>query len=77
MRIVLVVMRAGAKIVQHRSQEAASIHAIAGNVRLGLPTRALDLPAGRLLAIAPGLAHDVEAMADSAFLLTLARGAQG
>jgi quercetin dioxygenase-like cupin family protein len=34
-----------------------------------------DLTAGRLLVIAPGLAHDVEAVADSAF--TLARGAQG
>lgn len=37
----------------------------------------LEPPAGRLLVIAPGLAHDVEAVADSAFLLMLARGAQG
>ncbi len=77
MRIVLVVMRGGAKIAQHRSQDTASIHAITGHVRLALPTRTVDLPAGRLLVIAPRLAHDVEAVTDSAFLLTLAIGAQG
>jgi hypothetical protein len=71
MRIVLLVMRAGAKIAEHRSQDTASIHALAGHVRLMLP-------------IAPWIfrrqaprdragVHDVEAVADSAFLLTLAR----
>lgn len=74
MRIVLVVMRAGAKIAQHRSQDVASIHAISGRVRLALPARTVELPAGRLLVIAPRLAHDVEAVVDSAFLLTLALG---
>lgn len=77
MRVVLVVMRAGAKIAEHRSQDPASIHALAGHVRLALPDRTVDLPAGKLLVIAPGLAHDVEAVADSAFLLTLAQGGHG
>jgi quercetin dioxygenase-like cupin family protein len=77
MRIVLVVMRAGAKIAEHRSQDTASIHAHAGHVRLTMPDRAVDLPAGKLLVIAPGLAHGVEAVAASAFLLTLARGGHG
>lgn len=73
----VVVTSVGGKIAQHCSQqETASIHAIAGNVRLGWPTRTMDLPAGKLLVLAPGLAHDVEAVADSGFLLTLARGAQ-
>jgi quercetin dioxygenase-like cupin family protein len=75
MRIVLIVIRAGATIVQHRAEDTASIHAITGHVRLSLATRTVDLPAGRVLVIAPGLAHDVEAVADSAFLLTLARSA--
>jgi len=73
-RVVLIVMRAGAKIAQHRSQETASIHTLAGHVRLALPDRTVDLPTGRLLVIAPGLPHDVEALGDSAFLLTLGRG---
>lgn len=40
----------------------------------------LDLavdPAGKLLVIAPGLAHGVEAVAASAFLFTLVRGGHG
>ncbi len=77
MRIVLVVIRAGAKIAEHHSQDTASIHALAGHVRLTLPDRTVDLPAGKILVIAPGLAHNVEAVADSAFLLTLARGEPG
>lgn len=72
MRVVLVVMAAGARIAQHRSQATASIHAVAGHLRLTLPDRVVELPAGHLLVIAPGLAHDVEAIADSRFLITLA-----
>jgi quercetin dioxygenase-like cupin family protein len=75
-RIVLIVMRAGAKIAQHRTQDTASISAITGTVRFGLPARTMELSPGRLLVIPPGLAHDVEAVGDSAFLLTLARAAQ-
>jgi quercetin dioxygenase-like cupin family protein len=75
-RIVLVVMRAGAKIAQHQTQDTASISTIAGTVRFGLRARTVEVGAGRLLVIPPGLAHDVEAVGDSAFLLTLARGAQ-
>lgn len=75
-RIVLVVMRAGAKIAAHRTQDTASIYAFAGTVRFGLPARAVELSAGRLLVIPPGLTHDVEAVTESAFLLTLAHGTQ-
>jgi quercetin dioxygenase-like cupin family protein len=77
MRVVLIVMRAGARIAQHRSQETASIHTLAGHVRIALPDRTLELPTARLLVIAPGLPHDLEALGDSAFLLTLARGEPG
>ncbi len=74
MRVVLVVIRAGAKIDEHRSGDTASIHALTGHIRLGLPDHTVDLAAGRLLVIAPGVTHGVEAVSDSAFLLTRARG---
>jgi quercetin dioxygenase-like cupin family protein len=63
MRIVLVVMRAGARIAEHGANDTASIHAISGHVRLRLPDNAVDLPAGRLLVLERGLRHDVEAVA--------------
>ena len=34
LRIVLVVMKAGARIVEHRADETASAHALSGHVRL-------------------------------------------
>ena len=71
MRIVLIVMRAGARIAEHGANDTASIHAISGHVRVRLPNNAVDLPAGRLLVLERGLRHDVEAVAESAFLLTL------
>lgn len=71
LRVVLVVMKAGARIAEHQANETASIHALTGHVRLQLPEKVADLPAGRLLVIERGVRHDVEAMAESAFLLTL------
>jgi quercetin dioxygenase-like cupin family protein len=71
LRIVLVVMKAGARIAEHRATDTASVHTLSGHVRLQLPDKAADLPAGRLLVLERGLRHDVEAVAESAFLLTL------
>ena len=71
LRIVLVAMKAGARIAEHRANETASIHTISGHVRLHLPEEVADLPAGRLLVVERGRRHDVEAVDESAFLLTL------
>jgi len=71
LRIVLVVMKAGARIAEHRADETASIHALSGHLRLRLPDKIADLAGGQLLVLERGLKHDVEAVADSAFLLTL------
>lgn len=70
-RIVLIVMRAGARIAEHQANETASIHVLSGRMRLRLPDHDADLPAGRLLVLQRGLRHDVEALVESAFLLTL------
>lgn len=77
LRIVLVVMRAGARIAEHRAQEITSIHALSGCVRLALTDRSLELAGGRVIAIAPDLRHQVEALTDSALLLTLAWSERG
>jgi quercetin dioxygenase-like cupin family protein len=38
-----------------------------------LPTASIELTAGQLLAVESGIRHDVEAIEDSAFLLTIGR----
>jgi len=72
LRIVLVVMKAGARIAEHRAQEITSIQTVSGQVRVALLERSLELAAGGVLVVAPDLRHQVEAVADSSLLLTLA-----
>lgn len=72
LRVVLVVMRAGARIAEHRANDTASVHTVRGHVRLQLPDSVADLPAGQVLVLERGLRHDVVAITESAFLLTLA-----
>ncbi len=71
MRIVLIVMKAGARIAEHRANETASVHTLSGHMQLHLPDATVDLPTGQVLVIERGLKHDVEAVQDGAFLLTL------
>lgn len=71
LRVLLVVMKAGSHIAKHRANESAVIHALYGQVRLRLPDRTVELHAGHLLTLEPGIQHDVEAAVDSAFVLTL------
>ncbi|MDQ2642888.1 MAG: hypothetical protein M3020_03670 [Myxococcota bacterium] len=71
LRIVLVVMKAGARLAEHQANDTASLQTLSGNVRLKLPETAIELPAGRLLVLERGLRHDVEAISECAFLLTL------
>src|SRR4029077_14945781 len=76
MRVVLIAMKAGARIAEHTANETVSIQTLSGRLRLQLPRlarqredRIVELPIGRLLVLERGLAHDVEAVGDSAFLL--------
>ncbi len=70
-RIVLVEMRAGAVMSEHRAEGRISIHCLAGKIRVKAAGEAVDLPAGQLLALDCGIPHDVEAVKDCAFLLTI------
>lgn len=71
LRIVLVVMKATARIAEHHAKETVSIQALSGHLRLRILNKVVELPAGQLLVLEGGLRHDVEAVLESAFLLTL------
>jgi len=72
LRIVLIAMPAGTRMGEHRAPGALSIHTLVGEVSLHVLGETIGLPAGRLLALEPHVAHDVEARAESAILLTVA-----
>jgi quercetin dioxygenase-like cupin family protein len=71
LRIVLISMKANTLMHEHKATARISIQTISGHLRLRLPERTADLPAGHLLVLDQCLPHDVEALEDSAFLLTL------
>lgn len=71
LRIVLIAMKANTRMHEHTAAGRISVHALNGHIRLQLPERVEDLPAGHLLALDQCVPHDVEAAEDSAFLLTL------
>jgi quercetin dioxygenase-like cupin family protein len=71
LRIVLIAMKANTRMHEHTAAGRISVHSLKGHIRLHLPERVVDLPAGRLLALDQCVPHDVEAAEDSAFLLTI------
>ena len=72
-RIVLVRMKPGSYMSHHRAEGPISIHVIRGKVRVHLPEERMeDLNPGDLLTLERCLEHDVEALEECAFLLTIA-----
>lgn len=72
LRVVLIALKSGASLGEHRTSGRISIQTLKGRVRLQLPSEAVDLPADALLVLAPSIPHDVEAMELSVVLLTIA-----
>jgi len=78
LRVMLMVLKAGAHIKEHEAQETVAIQLLSGQVRFKLASREVELHTGQLLLLEAGLRHDVRALQDSAFTLTLGwRGAAG
>jgi len=70
--IVLIALRAGARMEQHRAAGRISVQTLAGHLRLQTAGSNVDLPVGRLVSLERDVPHDVEALEESAFLLTIA-----
>jgi len=71
-RIVLTALQAKTTIHEHHSAGRISVQTIEGHLRMHAGGREFDLPAGRVLVLDRALPHDVAAIEDSAFLLTIA-----
>jgi quercetin dioxygenase-like cupin family protein len=72
LRVVLIALTQGARMGEHVADARASILTVAGSVRVWVGERAVALPLGGLLVLDRGITHDVEALEESAILLTLA-----
>lgn len=71
LRVVLIVMRAGASIDQHHTDHTGVIHVLTGHVQMRLPHAVVPVATGSLFALERDIAHAVDAVVDCAFLLTL------
>ena len=73
-RIVLIMMKGGTRMRQHRAEGRISLQELKGRVRIHLADRTVDVSAGHLLVLDCGVLHDVEALEESAMLLTISWG---
>ena len=71
-RVVLTVLKSGARLHEHKAAGSISVQVTAGHIRMHVQEKTIDMPAGHMLALERALPHDVEALEDSAFLLTIA-----
>ena len=78
-RINPIAIRAGMRIEEHQNPGRVSVQPIAGHIRMRALGTVFDLPRGKVLVLDRAVRHDVEAVEDSAFLLTVAHpeAAQG
>jgi quercetin dioxygenase-like cupin family protein len=70
-RIVLILMKAGTLMQEHKADARISIHGLTGRLMVYLPEKSIELSAGDLLVLEKCLPHDVNALEDSAFLLSI------
>jgi quercetin dioxygenase-like cupin family protein len=78
LRLVLVVMKYGARLREHQTNGRVTVHTLEGRVQMRFPGRTAVLLPGQLLTIDRDVAHDLEALEESAFFLTIAwEGADG
>jgi quercetin dioxygenase-like cupin family protein len=71
-RVVLTALQASARVPTHKTEGRISIHVLSGHVQVKASERTFSLHPGGLLALDQGVPHDIEALEESAFLLTLA-----
>ena len=72
LRVVLMALKAGSRIPEHKANGRICVQVLLGHIRLNASGRAFDLLPGSLLALDERAPHDLEALDESAVLLTIA-----
>lgn len=71
LRIVLIAMKRDTQIKEHKTDGAISIQVMTGRLQLHVGARTIEVPTGSLFALDRALSHDVEALEDSVFVLSV------
>ena len=70
--VVLLAVKEGARLQEHRAEGSVTIQVVSGSVRVDAGGRRVELAPGEVLVLEPGLEHALEAVRESAVLLTIA-----
>jgi quercetin dioxygenase-like cupin family protein len=71
LRVVLICMEAAARIEEHHADGTSSVQVLKGSIRYTTQGQTYDLQVGSLLTLGASIKHDVEAVVESGFLLTI------
>ncbi len=71
-RIVLIVMHKSARMTEDHAAGRISVQTLSGRIKMHVSEAEIDMPAGALIALDRAVSHDVEALEESAFLVTIA-----
>jgi quercetin dioxygenase-like cupin family protein len=71
MRVVLIALKPGGRMNEHHAHAPITLHGLQGNLNLTLGDQTVRLTPGVLVTVAQGMPHSVEAIDESAFLLTI------
>jgi quercetin dioxygenase-like cupin family protein len=71
LRVVLITMENAAKMKEHHADGTISVQVLKGQIRFSVHGKPHDLKSGNLLTLGASIKHEVEALEDSAFLLTI------
>ncbi len=72
LQVTLRRMKANTRIPEHHNPGRICVQTIFGHIRMHADNKLFDLPQGKMLVLDRAVTHDVEAVEESAFLLTVA-----
>ena len=71
LHVVLILMKANTWLGEHHVDGRIAVQLVQGGIRVQIPEQSIDLKAGDLLTLEYGITHNVEAIEESAFLITI------
>jgi quercetin dioxygenase-like cupin family protein len=72
LRLVLLLLGKGTKMPEHQAAGPLTLHVLSGSVAFRAGDRTEEVSAGELIVLESAIGHDIEALEESACLLTLA-----
>lgn len=72
LRVVLISMETAARLKEHHADGAISVQVLKGSIRFTTQGESHDLWPGSVLMLGASIKHEVEALEESTFLLTIA-----